>query len=322
MKRPLSVAAVILVISGLALAFLGYGVSGAACCVLAGVISFSEIKKVSGRMQILMYVVSNLCAGTALDSMHSGFPWFTILMPVLCTAATTRLLFFNRIGFTDLLWFEPLVVTVGITLYVIANVQAVSGWPGWVFPLFPLGLSLFNTISMQLGARKIRRSAGIEYEITTGSTVPTFKLPDEEGTEIDLADFKGKRNLLLLFVRGDWCPTCHIMLRTYEKNRMRFMEKDVMLLAIGPDPVGVNKKMVQTLGLEYRILSDEKQEIVRRFGVQAHEAGTDAKNEMGTPMPASFLVDKNGVVRYTSRADRAGDFLNPEKIFEVLLALN
>jgi predicted small lipoprotein YifL len=38
----------------------------------------------------------------------------------------------------------------------------------------------------------------------------------------------------------------------------------------------------------------------------------------GIPLPASFLVDKDGLVRYVSRPDRVGEFLDPELIFKVL----
>jgi hypothetical protein len=38
----------------------------------------------------------------------------------------------------------------------------------------------------------------------------------------------------------------------------------------------------------------------------------------GIPLPASFLLDKDGVVRYVSRPDRIGEFLDPTLIFGVL----
>jgi peroxiredoxin len=219
-------------------------------------------------------------------------------------------------------WYEPLTIAAGIVLYITANTLAPIGWPGWVFPLVPLMLGIFNTVGFLMDLKDFRRTASVDYEVAPGRRVPDFVLPDENGAEVKASDFTGKRNLLLLFVRGDWCPSCHIMLRTYEKNREKFMEKDVMLLAIGPDPVGVNRNMVEKLGLDFRILSDEKQEVVRRFGVQLQESASYAKYETGIPMPASFLVDKSGVVRYTSRADQAGDFLNPARIFDAVHSLN
>ena len=49
-----------------------------------------------------------------------------------------------------------------------------------------------------------------------------------------------------------------------------------------------------------------------------HPVKESHKYQEGIPLPASFLVDKNGIVRYTSRPDRVGEFLDPSKIFPVL----
>ena len=63
-----------------------------------------------------------------------------------------------------------------------------------------------------------------------------------------------------------------------------------------------------------------EQRVSRQFGVVYNnpllEHGLDYAQ--GIPLPASFLVDKKGVIRYVSRPDRVGEFLNPELIFGVL----
>jgi peroxiredoxin Q/BCP len=211
---------------------------------------------------------------------------------------------------------------IGSGLYMTANIGAPVGWTGWVFPAIPLSLGVFMTGGNLKDIFSFQKTKLVDYEVEAGKPVPDFTLPDQDGKSVSLSELKGKRHLLLLFVRGDWCPSCHIMLRTYEKNREKFQEKDIMILAIGPDPIGVNKKMVLSLGLDYKILSDTTQEVVKRFGIQMQESTQKANYEEGIPMPASFLVDKKGIVRFTSRADRAGDFLNQNKIFEVLPSLN
>ena len=95
-------------------------------------------------------------------------------------------------------------------------------------------------------------------------------------------------------------------------------------MAIGPDPVGVNRAMVEKLGLDFKVLSDEGQIIAQTYGCRLeddenlHPVKESHKYNAGIPLPASFLVDKNGIVRYTSRPDRVGEFLDPAKIFPVL----
>jgi peroxiredoxin len=111
-----------------------------------------------------------------------------------------------------------------------------------------------------------------------------------------------------------------MMLRTYEKERTKFQEKNIMVMAIGPDPVGVNRDMVKRLELDFKVLSDEKQAASQMYGVQDPDGKN--KDKVGIPLPASFLVDMAGVIRYTSRPDRVGEFLNPSTIFPILESIH
>lgn len=69
------------------------------------------------------------------------------------------------------------------------------------------------------------------------------------------------------------------------------------------------------------MLYDEKMEVCQRYGVQL-PVETVGEKRVGMPLPASFLVDRNGIVRYTSRFDRINEFLDPATIFPVLEKLN
>ena len=94
-------------------------------------------------------------------------------------------------------------------------------------------------------------------------------------------------------------------------------------MAIGPDPVGVNKQMVEKLGVEFKVLSDDKQRTAMNYGIQLRDYDNDfaEKYQEGIPLPASFLVDRNSIVRYVSRPDKVGEFLNPSLIFPILETL-
>ena len=175
---------------------------------------------------------------------------------------------------------------------------------------------------MVQGGKFLVEKAKTGYAAEVGKEAPDFELEDHDGKMVKLSDFKGVRDLLLIFVKGDWCPGCHMMLRTYEKNREKFMQKNVMVMAIGPDPVGVNKSMVDRLGLEYKVLSDESQKIVEKYGIKIPSFPGAPKQYESTPLPASFLICKGGIVRYSSRPDKPGEFLNPSLIFPILDSLN
>lgn len=322
MKRPLTLLSYAMIISGITIAFLGYSIPGAIFCSVAYIMALAEVMVISGTFQVTCAVLSNLGLGICLDTMHNGFPLFTIALPTICGTSSTRLLIFNKIGYIKASWYEPLSYAIGLALYITANIQSQVGWAGWALPIPPLFMGSWTLVGKYTTLRDFKRAAQCDLCANPEQPAPDFSLQDEEGNTVSLSDYKSKRHLLLLFVRGDWCPTCHIMLRTYEKNREKFQEKNVLLMAIGPDPIGVNKQMVVKLGLEYKILADEKQEIAQKYGIQMQEPHSAAKYETGVPLPASFLIDKNGIVKFTSRADRMGDFMNPDKIFESIATLN
>jgi len=68
------------------------------------------------------------------------------------------------------------------------------------------------------------------------------------------------------------------------------------------------------------VLADEEQKTAQVYGVQLKEFehAFAEKYEEGIPLPASFLIDKAGIVRYVSRPDKVGEFLNPSLIFPIV----
>ena len=96
----------------------------------------------------------------------------------------------------------------------------------------------------------------------------------------------------------------------------------MVLFAIGPDPVGVNKEMASRLGIEYKVLSDEGQKTAMTYSVQLPSSLIGEKYNPGIPLPASFLINKNGIVCYCSRSDKIGEVLDPASIVPVLESLN
>jgi peroxiredoxin len=218
-------------------------------------------------------------------------------------------------------WFKLVTGIIGISFFVAGNLVYPMGWTAWVFPGLIFLAANILTLFITVTAFSLVKAAEKGFLIDAGKACPEFRLKDEGGLEVAASDFRGKF-LLLVFVRGDWCPGCHIMLRCYERNKAKLLERNVHLLSIGPDPLGVNKAMVEKLGLSYHVLSDERQVVAQQFCVELQGQQGGVPEYDFVPLPASFLIDKEGMVRYTSRAANAGEILYPDKIFEVLDALN
>ena len=136
-------------------------------------------------------------------------------------------------------------------LYGIAIAGTSLQWDLWLPPLLPIGCAVFLTFSYAQDADHMRKHTRFGYRVRLGEPAPEFELPDQDGKPVKLSDYRGKHPLLLIFVRGDWCPGCHMMLRTYERNRERSLEKGIHVLGIGPDNIAVNNDMAKRIGIGY-----------------------------------------------------------------------
>ncbi len=302
---------------------LGFHIPAAALAMVSYFASIKEVSKYTSWYQFGGVFSSAILLGLALDLQSPGIPYITIAVFLAACGSILRIVLFHIFSYTSHAWFEPTMLVLSITTHVTADL---SGRYNWAAYAFPAPIIVFHAIlawGIVKDKKQLLAYTRGGYRIQIGKPATEFELPDQDNNPVKLSDFKG-RHLLLIFVRGDWCPGCHMMLRTYEKNNDKFRSKNVMVMAIGPDPVGVNRGMVEKLGLDFKVLSDEGQKTAMIYGVQLKEYDNDfaEKYEAGIPLPASFLVDKNGIVRYVSRPDKVGEFLNPSLIFPILDKLN
>ncbi len=315
--------AVALIIAGIVGIVLGYALS-AILFVVAYFAAIKEVSKYTSAYQFVTVFISAALTGISLDMPLNHFPVFTAALLMAAFGSIFRIVLFSVFSYTGHSWFEPLMFLLSLTVYTLGNILLPNGWQAYVFPAPIIIFSAILGWGILKDKKQLLAATQGGYRVQIGKAAHEFELPDQNGNNVKLSDFKNKRHLLLIFVRGDWCPGCHMMLRTYEKNNEKFKSKNVLVMAIGPDPVGVNREMVEKLGLDFKVLADEGQKTAMLYGVQLKEYDNDfsEKYEEGIPLPASFLVDKTGIVRYVSRPDKIGEFLNPTMIFPILEGLD
>ncbi len=288
-------------------------------------LAMKEVSKYTSWYQFGMTYFSAAILGLSLDLYYlPAIPLLGVCLLATAFGSIGRISYFCKFSYTGRSWFEPLLLVLSLALYVAGNMGHADDWRGWVIPIPVFAFSFILAWGIRQDKRQLLAATMGGYKVKLDKPANDFELRDQNGTLIRLSSFRGQRHVLLIFVRGDWCPGCHMMLRTYEKNREKFQSKNIYVLAIGPDPVGVNREMVEKLGLEFKVLADENQRTAMTYGVQLREFdhAFAEKYEEGIPLPASFLVDINGYVRYVSRPDKVGEFLNPSLIFPVIDKLN
>jgi peroxiredoxin len=163
--------------------------------------------------------------------------------------------------------------------------------------------------------------------------MPSFVLPNAEGRLVFSDDLLRQGPLVLNFFRGTWCPYCLRTLQALESALPTIEGAGGQLAALTPDTGSHLIATKRPHGLTYEILSDVDGAVGLQFGVlfrapQRYRElllglGIDLEERHGNagwliPMPATFVIDQSGVIRYafvnvdfTRRAE-------PEEIVGVL----
>jgi peroxiredoxin len=305
----------LLIISIVLVAMKFYFYSGLVC-LGAFTLNIREIKFYSSIYQFANFRIQTLLIGYCTDQIVGTGYWFTTLGLILPFGGIFRLELFKFFCDSKYVAADVTATVLVYGIYFYANLQHPSIWQSWALPLFPMiyitYLSMGNAFTKGTYTNDEKKDANL------GNKVPDFSLPDVNGKMINLSDFFGKNHVLLIFVRGDWCPTCHIMIRAYETSRDKFFQKGIVPIGISPDSSEINKAMIERLGGKNLLLTDEKQEVATKYGLLFKDNNSATEYEQGIILPASFLIDRNGILRYKSRPDNAGEFLSPALIFSII----
>lgn len=320
LREPLTKLACALASSALVFWALGSMQSAAILLFVAYAALCIEFRTHTGRPQLVLMPIVATMLGLVLDIQYGLSPVVTGACALSALATVVRQAYMERFTYVRFLLFEPVLLIGAIACQAVAMTATPFVWDLWLFPLLPVVSASVLVVNYVYDGILLKRSTRFGYRMQVGQPAPAIELPDQFGSLVKLSSYRGDHPVLLIFVRGDWCPGCHMMLRTYERNREAFLRKGVHVLAIGPDSIDVNKDMVERLGVGYKLLSDHEQRVSRQFGVVYNNPLLEQNIDyaQGIPLPASFLVDRDGIVRYVSRPDRVGEFLNPELIFGVL----
>ncbi len=131
-------------------------------------------------------------------------------------------------------------------------------------------------------------------QLTLGVKTPDFQLPNiTNGTLVKLSDYQGKQPLLLAFTRifteKQYCPFCFPHIKALNENYEQFQSRGIEVLMITSTDEQQSQIVVQDLGLKMPLLSDSSCQIFR-----AYHTG----QALGAPLPAQFILDKEGKLRY------------------------
>lgn len=154
--------------------------------------------------------------------------------------------------------------------------------------------------------------------IQVGQQAPDFTLRDNEKNKVTLSEQKGK-NVVLLFFPLAFTSTCTKELCYMRDNMAMYNNLDAQVYGISVDSLFSLNKFKQEQNLNFPLLSDFNKEASTAYDCLYETFFNDMR---GVSKRASFVVDKEGVVRYAEVLENASDLPDFKAIEDTLNYLN
>jgi peroxiredoxin len=181
---------------------------------------------------------------------------------------------------------------------------------------------------LAIGERSVEElfATGIEERILpVGAQAPEFELKDSSGRLVRSRDLLAVGPLVLKFFRGRWCSYCVTELETWRDLYPQLREHGALLVAISPETQRQSDFAVQQHGLPFPLLHDPEAKVAELFGLvytvpEYHQRYLrsilvnlpfiNGENSWRLPLPATYVLDREGRVRF---AEAHADFrVRPE----------
>ncbi len=169
--------------------------------------------------------------------------------------------------------------------------------------------------------------------LPVGAKAPQFELQDHDGKMISSSELLSRGRLVLCFIRGRWCPFCVGQMEAMNLILPEIEHTSATLVGVSPQTVKQSFFMHDQHKLRFPLLSDARNQLARQFGLsyrvpENQEAiyrrafvnlpFTNGDQSWELPIPATFIVDRDGAILYASANEDYTERPEPGEIVEAL----
>jgi len=129
--------------------------------------------------------------------------------------------------------------------------------------------------------------------VKEGAPAPDFTLPADDGSEVTLSSYRGRRVALYFYPKDD-TPGCTTQACDLRDNHEVLQAHGVVVLGVSPDALASHKRFRERHQLNFPLLSDEDHRVSEAYGVWK-EKSMYGKKFWGIER-STFLIDEKGVV--------------------------
>lgn len=170
-----------------------------------------------------------------------------------------------------------------------------------------------------------------------GDKAPDFKLKNAFGKDVSLSSMTKKGPVILVFYRGGWCAICNIQLHSLNASLPTFKKYGAQLVAVTPQKPDRSQEQIKKDDYPFEILSDLNYSVVKKYklyfdlpeyiiALEKNKFGLDladynGKGRYGLPVPATYIIDKKGIIRAAYANTDYTKRMEPKDILEALKKL-
>lgn len=164
------------------------------------------------------------------------------------------------------------------------------------------------------GIQAVKDSGVTSKAVQVGQKAPDFELKNAKGETVKLSTLMMSGPVVLTWYRGGWCPYCNITLAALQKALPDIQANGAQLVALTPELPDKSLTTAEKNGLKFQVLTDLNHVVAKRYNV-AFELTPDVAArykkhfdlidyngaEAGgatLPLAATYVIDRDGVVRY------------------------
>lgn len=130
-------------------------------------------------------------------------------------------------------------------------------------------------------------------ELKIGDKAPEFEAENQNGKQIKLSDYKGKK-VVLYFYPKDNTPGCTNQACNLRDNYELLQSKGYVILGVSADKASKHQKFISKYDLPFDLLVDDEKIIMNKYGTWG------LKKFMGREyhgiLRTTFIIDENGVI--------------------------
>jgi len=150
-----------------------------------------------------------------------------------------------------------------------------------------------------------------QQSLQVGDKAPEFKAQADDGTVWDVKDYLGKNYIVAYFYPAAMTGGCTKQACSYRDHMDKLLSEGVVVVGISGDKVENLRLFKQAENLNFSLLSDDKGEIAKAFGVPAGEGGAIKRTVGGiehelvrelTTKRWTFIIGKDGKILYKNDA--------------------